>query len=79
VDLVVVAGSGQLLDEWDGPWLHPYTTFRWAALARMAGVPVLIPSVGTGPIDGRLSAVFIRSAVRSARYVSVRDDHSGRS
>src|SRR5205809_6125060 len=29
LDLVVVAGSGQLPDEWDGPWLHPYTTFRW--------------------------------------------------
>jgi len=78
VDLVVVAGSGQLLDEWDGPWLHPYTTFRWAMLARLARVPMLYPSVGAGPIERRLSAFFIRTAVASARYVSVRDQHSAR-
>lgn len=78
VDLVVVAGSGQLLDEWRGPWLHPYTTFRWAMLTRLARVPMLYPSVGAGPINGKLSAFFIRRAVASSRYVSVRDRHSGR-
>jgi polysaccharide pyruvyl transferase WcaK-like protein len=77
VDRIVVAGSGQLLDEWRGPWLHPYTTFRWALLARLARVPVAYPSVGAGPIDAKLSAFFIRSAVRSADFVSVRDAHSG--
>lgn len=78
VDLVVVSGSGQLLDEWRGPWLHPYTTFRWAMLARVARVPMLYPSVGAGPIESRLSAFFIRTAVSSSDYVSVRDAHSGR-
>jgi polysaccharide pyruvyl transferase WcaK-like protein len=78
IDLVVVAGSGQLLDEWKGPWLHPYTTFRWAMLARVARVPMLYPSVGAGPIESRLSAFFIRRAVATAHYVSVRDGHSGR-
>jgi polysaccharide pyruvyl transferase WcaK-like protein len=78
VDLVVVAGSGQLLDEWQGPWLHPYTTFRWATLARFARVPMLYPSVGAGPIESRLGAFFIRKAVASAEYVSVRDGHSAR-
>ncbi len=78
VDRVVVAGSGQLLDEWRGPWLHPYTTFRWAMLARLARVPLVVPSVGAGPIDSRLSAFFIRSAVNAAEYVSVRDPHSAR-
>jgi polysaccharide pyruvyl transferase WcaK-like protein len=78
MDLIVVAGSGQLLDEWRGPWLHPYTTFRWAMLARLARVPILYPSVGAGPITSRLSAFFIRKAVASAEYLSVRDAHSGR-
>jgi polysaccharide pyruvyl transferase WcaK-like protein len=78
VDLVVVAGSGQLLDEWGGPWLHPYTTYRWAMLARLARVPMVYPSIGAGPIDARLSAFFIRSAVAHAEDVTVRDEHSGR-
>ncbi len=78
VDLVVVAGSGQLLDEWRGPWLHPYTTFRWAKLSRLARVPMVFLSVGAGPIENRLSAYFIRSGLSSAEYISVRDAHSAR-
>lgn len=78
VDLVVVAGSGQLLDEWRGPWLHPYTTFRWAVLARMARVPMVYLSVGAGPIESRLSAFFIKTAVASASGISVRDGHSAK-
>lgn len=76
VDLVVAAGSGQLLDEWRGPWLHPYTIFRWGMLARAARVPLLLPAMGAGPIESRLSAFFIRHAVNAADYVSVRDRHS---
>lgn len=78
IDLLVVAGSGQLLDEWDGPWLHPYTTYRWAVLARRADTMLVIPSVGAGPIDARLSASFIRRALAQAAYVSVRDAASRR-
>jgi polysaccharide pyruvyl transferase WcaK-like protein len=77
VDVVVVAGSGQL-DEWGGPFGHPYTTFRWALLARLARVPVLYPSVGAGPIDHWLGAFFIRSALKTSPFISVRDRHSGR-
>ena len=77
LDAVVVAGSGQLLDEWRGPWLHPYTTFRWAMLARLARVPVLFLSMGAGPIETALGAAFIRRAVDAAEYLSVRDRHSG--
>ena len=78
IDLIIVAGSGQLLDEWRGPWRHPYTTFRWALLAWLARVPFAYPSVGAGPIDSRLGAFFIRRAVAWASFVSVRDYHSGR-
>jgi polysaccharide pyruvyl transferase WcaK-like protein len=73
VDTLVIAGSGQLLDSWRGPWDHPLTTFRWGALARLARTTVLAPSVGAGPIDGRLSAFLIRSALARAAYVSARD------
>lgn len=76
VDTIVVAGSGQLLDEWRGPWLHPYTTFRWAMLARLRRVPMQYASVGAGPIDTALGAFFFRQALRHAAYVSVRDEHS---
>ena len=76
IDLVVVAGSGQLLDEWRGPWLHPYTTFRWAMLARLTRTPVHYLSVGAGPVEERLSCLFLRAAVAPAAYVSVRDGHS---
>ena len=78
VDSMVVAGSGQLLDKWLGWRGHPYTTFRWATLCRLAGVPVSYPSVGAGPIEGKTSAFLIRSALRLAAYVSVRDAQSGR-
>lgn len=76
VDLVVVAGSGQLLDEWVGPWGHPYTTFRWATLARLARVPVVYPSVGAGPIDAQLSKLMLRRALATAQSVTVRDESS---
>ena len=77
IDLVVVAGSGQLLDAWRGPWRHPYTTFRWALIARLARVPFSYPSVGAGPIDTRLGALFIRRAVAWSSFISVRDRKSG--
>jgi polysaccharide pyruvyl transferase WcaK-like protein len=76
IDLVVVAGSGQLNDQWPDAWQHAYRTFRWALLARLARVPMVYPSVGAGPIGTKLGAFFIRSAVDWARYVSVRDRKS---
>ena len=76
VDTVVVAGSGQLLDKWQGPWWHPYTTFRWAVLARLAGTRMVYPSVGAGPIDHPLSRLMFRKSLEWASFVSVRDEHS---
>jgi polysaccharide pyruvyl transferase WcaK-like protein len=76
VDTIVVAGSGQLLDAWHGPWEHPYTTFRWALLARLQGKETVYPSIGAGPIDHWLSAFLIRRSVRWAGFISVRDEHS---
>ena len=75
IDRLIVAGSGQIQDVW-GPWTHPYTTFRWALLARLARVEMVLPSVGVGPITSRLSGLFIRKSVEWARFVSVRDEGS---
>ena len=78
VDTLVVTGSGQLLDAWQGPWGHPLSTFRWALVARAAGTRLLVPSVGAGPVDARLSAALIRRALARAAFVSVRDADSER-
>ena len=75
VDLLVVAGSGQLMDAF-GMWAHAYTLFRWAVLARVRGTATALPSVGAGPLRRTLSRRMVRAAVEWARFVSVRDEHS---
>ena len=35
--MLVVAGGGQLDEEWGGSWGHPYALMKWAVLARVAG------------------------------------------
>jgi polysaccharide pyruvyl transferase WcaK-like protein len=77
VDLVVVAGSGAIADFW-GPWQHPYTTFRWAGLARLARTPMVFLSVGAGPVEARLSAFFFRCSIAWSSYCSARDRDSAR-
>ncbi|MCK9486806.1 MAG: polysaccharide pyruvyl transferase family protein [Dehalococcoidia bacterium] len=76
VDLLVVAGSGQLLDTWSGAWGHPYTLFKWSLLARLTGTRMAFLSVGAGPIESRLARWFIRWAVEAGSEVTVRDVHS---
>lgn len=76
LDVLIVSGSGQLLDAWKGPWWHPYTTFRWALLARLTRTHVVYPSVGAGPIDHALSQFMIRKSIDWAEYVTVRDPHT---
>jgi polysaccharide pyruvyl transferase WcaK-like protein len=76
LDLLVVPGSGQLLDAWRGPRGHPSVFFGWACLARLAGVPLVFLCNGAGPVHTRLGALLLRIAVRSASYVSFRDQGS---
>ncbi|HWP02837.1 MAG TPA: polysaccharide pyruvyl transferase family protein [Gemmatimonadaceae bacterium] len=73
VDILVVAGSGQLIDKFCGPFGHPYALFRWCSLARLTRTSVLLPSVGAGPLTHPLSRFFVRRALARAAYVSVRD------
>jgi len=76
VDLVVVAGGGQIDDMWGGTWGHPYALFKWASLARQAGRPLVVASVGFGTLRAPLSRWFARRALRVARYRSFRDEGS---
>ena len=78
VDLLLVAGSNQMLDNFGGPWEFPYINLKWSILARMAGCRVAWISVGAGPLDSRLSRRFVRASLRLADYVSVRDEGSRR-
>jgi polysaccharide pyruvyl transferase WcaK-like protein len=76
IDLLVVTGSNQFLDNFGGPTGFPLTLFKWAWLARSVNVPVAYVSVGAGPLDAPLSHKLIRAALRSATYLSFRDDAS---
>ena len=76
VDMLVVAGGGQLDEEWGGSWAHPYALMKWAVLARAAGSSVIFLSVGGCRAELRLTRVFLRIALSLACYRSYRDEGS---
>ncbi|MGL5876205.1 MAG: polysaccharide pyruvyl transferase family protein, partial [Xenococcaceae cyanobacterium] len=61
---------------WWGTWCHPYTLFLWSTLAKLRGIKFAIVSVGAGPIDAKLSRIFIKYALSLADYRSYRDEDS---
>jgi polysaccharide pyruvyl transferase WcaK-like protein len=73
LDMVIVAGGGQLDEEWGGPWGHPYVLLRWAILTRIAGKKFVVVSVGAGKLKTRLGRLFIKKALALASYRSYRD------
>lgn len=73
LDLLIIAGSNQFLDNFGGVWGFPWTLLRWSAIARLAGAKVAFVSVGAGPIDAKLSRVLVRIAIRNSSYTSFRD------
>jgi polysaccharide pyruvyl transferase WcaK-like protein len=75
-DLLIVSGGGQLDEEWGGPWRFPFSLFKWALLARLAGVPFAVASVGACKISSRSSRRFLATALRCASYRSYRDANS---
>lgn len=77
-DLLIIAGGGQLDEEWGGPWGHPFALFKWSALARIARVPCAIVSVGAGEVNSVTSRVFLSLALRAGRYRSYRDQNTKR-
>lgn len=76
MDLLVVSGGGQLDDFWGGAWGHPYAMFKWALLAALSGVPVVVLGVGVGVLRTPLSRYFVRWTLRIAQYRSYRDRES---
>jgi len=78
VDLLVVAGGGQLSDHFEGIWGFPLQLFSWCLLARVAGAQVAVLNVGAGPIGGPGSRVLFRWTLRLAKYRSYRDERSRR-
>jgi polysaccharide pyruvyl transferase WcaK-like protein len=76
IDLLIVAGSQQLIDFIGGPWGYPYTHFKWSIIAKSVKTKVAFLSVGAGPIQSPLSKFFIKYALSRASYQSYRDDNS---
>ncbi len=75
-DLVIVGGSGQLVDNEGGPLNHPYNHFKWSWLARLVGARFMFLSVGAGPLFTGLGKWFIKKSLLMASYRSFRDDYS---
>jgi polysaccharide pyruvyl transferase WcaK-like protein len=75
-DLLIVAGGGQLDEEWGGPWGHPFSLFKWALVAWAARVPYVMASVGACKVQSGLSRFFLSKALSMAEYRSYRDKHS---
>ena len=73
VDLLLISGGGQLDEFWGGPWHHPYTLFKWTALARLTRTTVAVLSVGAGTITSPVSRWCLRRTLQAARYRSYRD------
>jgi polysaccharide pyruvyl transferase WcaK-like protein len=73
LDVLMISGSNQFLDNFGGPWGFPVTLLKWAMLARLARVKVYFVSIGAGPLEQPLSHRFVRLALRFNDYVSLRD------
>lgn len=65
LDLIVVSGSGQLNEEWGGPWGLPYALFRWSLLARLTSTPFMVVSVGTSKVESPFVEIFCPKCVAS--------------
>jgi polysaccharide pyruvyl transferase WcaK-like protein len=77
-DLVIAAGGGQLDEFWGGPWGHPFALYKWGRLARRAGVPFALLSVGMCELETKLARWFVHRALDLTTYRSFRDQVSSR-
>ena len=76
LDCVIVTGGGALDDFWSGPWGHPWTLFKFAALSQIYRVPFFFVSVGKCALEHPFSRFFASNALRMAKYRSYRDHDS---
>ncbi len=75
-DMVIVCGSGPLIDNEGGPLNHPFNHLKWSCLSRLLGARFLFVSVGAGPLETRLGKWLTRLALSMASYRSFRDESS---
>lgn len=73
LDLLIISGGGQIDEIWEGPWLQPFTLFKFCSLAKLARKKLYFLNVGAGPLKHPLSRFFARWAVNFADYRSFRD------
>jgi polysaccharide pyruvyl transferase WcaK-like protein len=73
IDLLIVAGSNQFLDNFGGPAGFPLTLLKWTILCKLSGTRIAFVSVGAGPIYSPLSKRLIRTSLFFADYRSYRD------
>jgi len=73
LDLLVMAGGGQLCELWS---YLPFNVFKFCVLARLAGTPVFIVGVGADLLKRPLNRFFARTAVQLCDQVSVRSAQS---
>jgi polysaccharide pyruvyl transferase WcaK-like protein len=73
LDILVMAGGGQLCDLW--PDL-PYNVWKFCLLARLSNTPVFIVGVGADQLERPSSKLFAKWAVGLANYCSLRDRES---
>lgn len=78
VDWLLIGGSGQISDQFYGPWNFPYRLLVWALAAKAAGARVAFVCVGAGSITSSLSRVFLKTALSLADHRSLRDQRSRR-
>lgn len=76
LDLMIVAGSNQYLDNFGGIMGFPYTLLKWAVLCRLRRVKIVFMSIGAGPLEHRISKVMVRTAIRLGHFHSYRDEAS---
>jgi polysaccharide pyruvyl transferase WcaK-like protein len=76
IDLLIIAGSQQLIDYIGGPWAHSYTLFKWTLLAKAVNAKVAFVSMGAGPIHSPLGKFLARKSLSLASYRSYRDETS---
>lgn len=76
LDLLMASGGGQFEELWGGAFGQPYSLFKWSSLARWAGTPFVISSVGVGTLRSRTARFFLRHTVLGADRVTCRDRES---
>ena len=76
IDLLLITGSNQFLDNFGGAWGFPYTLLKWTLLAKASGTRVAYASIGAGPLTRSLSYRMLRIALKRADFVSFRDQGS---